>query len=227
MATENYWFLDAKASGINHLDCATSQPSAADSTTGWTVNSGAGAANGEFSELYAEVQRASTTFTAGAVPTTIDTTNGNGWRLTGTAKNGTYAAGDWTITFRVKVADGASVIDARMSFLFWKSSNADGSGGEAVGTRQVTSTATNVGTGTTISLAYDPSGGAGLTLSNEYLFLLVACELVETGVDVLIFRQTGAVTPAHGVITTDFTEDTSDPVGQSTALRNSIRRRRR
>lgn len=181
MATLTYYLLDAKASGINHLDVQDTVPTTATASTGWVNDNGVNSVAGEFSELRANVTRAATTFVSGAVPTTIDTTNGNGWRLTASPINGTFAAGSWTIGIGVIAAAGTTAHTGRFSVLFWKSSNADGSGGSAVGTRQVTATSTTLNTtAQTLSLSYDPSGGAGLTLSNEYLFLLCAWEVVTT-----------------------------------------------
>jgi len=208
VATETIYLLDAKAPGINHMDTSTVAPSAADGTAGWT-GAGGGAVVDRYADVFAGVTRARTTLTAGAKPTTIDTTNGNGWRLTPTAKTGTYAAGNWSLSFRPKDSGGNGTSDVAVSFLFWKSSNADGSGGSAVGTQQVTSVATNCAAGgTTVTASYDPSGGAGLTLSNEYLFLLAGLwtDSAGTGLasgSVIIFRLTG--TTSHAVVTPNFT----------------------
>jgi len=221
MAVETYYLRGTKATGINHLAVDTSAPASADlADTGWDM-SGGGATAGEYGELYANVVRASAVFTATAVPTTIDTTNGNGWRLTDTAKTGTYAAGNWTFSFRMKEDSGANR-DGAVSFLLWKSSNADGSGGSAVGVRTETSTGVDLGTGKTLTAAYDPSGGAGLTLSNEYLFLLAAMVSVDAGGTAIVhFREGGT----HVTTTTDFTA-TSATVATSTSNRQALLRRR-
>ena len=199
MAVETYYLLDTKVSGINHLDVQTSIPTATDSTTAWAM--GAGAAAGEYSLVYANVTRIDTTFTASAVPTTIDTTNGNGWRLTG-LKTGTYPAGNWSFSFRLKVLSGTnSTGDPGIAFLLWKSSNADGSGGSAIGTLQVTTYAANItSSGATVTATYDPGAVA---LSNEYLFLLAACRINpagQAGTDTIGFRSTST----NVITTTDF-----------------------
>lgn len=205
---ENIWAMGTKASGSNFLACQLTQPSAADfPDTGWDVNLGGGTAAGEFADLYANVLRASTTFTGGAAPTALDTTNGNGYRLFDTPRTGSYAAGNWTFPFRVKRTGSSTGWDVRVSFLLFRSANADGSSATAIGTRQVTSTATDLSTGTNVTVDYDPSGGAGFSLTAEYLFLAIALEIVGTQgtADTIIFRQAGAVTPTHGVISTTFT----------------------
>lgn len=204
MATETYYLIDTKVSGINHLDVQTSVPTATDSTTSWNMDGGSIA--GEYSEAYANVQRAESTFDTPAVPTTIDTTNGNGWRLTG-AKDGSYASGNWSFGFRLKVLSGTNNTgDVGIAFLLWKSSNADGSSGSAIGTLQQTTYTTNLtSSGATVTATYDPGG---ITLTSEYLFLLVALRVNPAGnasTDVIGFRSTST----NAVTTTDFTAATT------------------
>lgn len=228
MATIQWFLTDTKASGVNHLDVSLTTFAAADSSTGWS-GSGGGAVAGEYSDLYANVARAATTFTAPAKPTTIDATNGNGWRLTSSSTTGTFAAGNWSLSFRLKAISGANgTTDAGVSYLFWKSSNADGSGGTTIGTQQVTGYGANIPAGgRTVTATYDPSGGAGFSLSGEYLFMLAALQIDPAGgvgTDTIGF-SVGAVTSA--MTSTDFTVSSGGVVGQSQSLRNALRRRRR
>ena len=223
MATEQYYFLNTKVSGINHLDVQTSTYANTDhTTTGWNGQTNRTAQAGEYCGLYALVIRDGLAFNTTAVPTTIDTTNGNGFRLTG-SKTGTYAAGNWSFSFRVKEASGTTT-DCGVSFLLWKSANADGSGGSAIGSRQETSFATNIGTGATVTKTYDPGA---ITLSGEYLFLLIAIRLdpggTTPGTQDFFFRGGGAT---HSVTTTNFTA-TAAASTTSSSLRNAVLRRRR
>lgn len=220
MAAETYYLLGTKASGINHLDTTTTVGTEADDTnTSWAVDA-TNALTNEYSDLYALVARASTTFTASAKPSTIDTTNGNGWRLTSAAKSGTYPAGDWSFSFRIK-GNASTTRQGRVSFLLWKSANADGSSGSAIGTAQVSSTSGNIGTGSqTLTATYDPGE---IALTSEYLFLLCAFQVTNANNTVTIFFRPGGAT--HSLTTTDFATAES-AVGTSTALRTTRRRRR-
>lgn len=200
MAVEVHHLLSAKASGINFGDVQVAAPATADMVTGWAVNSGSDT-TGEEAEVWANAERVSGagTWVAGPIPTTNDATNGNGWRLTSTAKAGTYAAGNWSFSFRLrrKAGGDAAPMTMGINYLLWKSSNADGSGGSAVGTRQQIA-ASAVSTGVTLSGVYNPGA---ITLSNEYLFLLVAAEL-GTSVSWTIVLREGSTTK---VDTTNFT----------------------
>jgi len=217
-----YYLDGTKASGINHLAVQTASFGATNYTdTGWDTT---GVSTNRYSELYAIVVRAAGTFGATAVPTTIDTTNGNGWRLDGPL-SGTFAAGNWTFSFNLRATANSSS-DAGVSFLVWKSANADGSGGSAVGALRTTTYKTNVGTtAAAVTNTYDPSGGAGLTLSNEYLFLLASLRIDPSGGGqdaVNVHFRAGGTT--HAVVTTDFTAAAT--VQTSTSNRQALLRRR-
>lgn len=209
MAIQTWYLLDTKASGINHLDAQASAPTAADSTTGWAAGTVVNTQN-QYSPLAALVSQVRGTWSGTASPTTIDTTNGNGWRLTSAPLTGSFAAGSWTFAEALKQAAGDNSSDLCISFALWKSSNADGSGGSIVGARQVTADQSNLTGTTNISTAYDPSAGAGFSLSAEYLFLLNSLKTLSpalsgfTATSQFVFRLGTNLK----VVSTDFTSST-------------------
>jgi hypothetical protein len=187
MAIENWFPIDTKASGVNHLDTQSSAPTGADATTGFST--GVNATAGETADMYALTLRPNTAFTAGAKPSTVDPTNGNGFCLGG-LRNGTFAAGNWQFDWRPK-GSASTTRTCRVAQLLWKSANADGSSGSAIGTVQVSATsAAMTTTAQTLSLTYNPGA---ITLTNEYLFVLVALESVNATGTLDIFWRLGSL----------------------------------
>jgi len=119
--------------------------------------------------------------------------------------NGVFADADWSISFQV-VGESRqkSTTDALLRLKLWRSVNADGSGATEVTESTIASTGfTNLRSNTyqTITATWAPGGI--VTLTNEYLFLQAALQLVEAGdnnkADVHL-----AVGPANRVISSEF-----------------------
>lgn len=129
-----------------------------------------------------------------------------------------YDSGDWVLTARVGAVTSSSSQAVRVRIRLWRSANADGSSAT-----QITSAA-QVGTSTTALVAGTPQNSVvtfnpgAFSLSNEYLFVQIACEVVAagtmTGADADFFIGTTATRLVSANYST-VTPTSDDPKGSS------------
>ena len=184
---------------------STSTQSAATCAAGWVV--GTGSTN--HSELFANTERASSTFTGTTVPDgTLDTTNKDAFRIP-SALSGAFASANWSLQFAVQSTVQGGAADGRIRFRLIKA-NADGSSAtEITAAQQQASLVTNVTTADSNStLTFNPGA---FRLDNQYLFVQVAWERTGAGgmtTTNMRLRTGSAATPTGTVITTsDFAAD--------------------
>jgi len=171
------YFLDSAASGSNfgQLQIGGSAPSAATTTTGWTVDTVAAT---NYALLDYGVERLSTTFSGTAEPAgNPDNTLGDCFRSTN-VMTGDFATGVWTITVPVIAVTGASGQDGRVRVRLWKSANATGTTPTEITSGAVVGTAvTNLATGAEQTSVATTSSITGFSMTSEYLFVQIAWEI--------------------------------------------------
>jgi hypothetical protein len=173
-ATPNLFLGDNAVAGQNFGELELAAPTAATSPTGWTV---AGLAVGQMARMAFGVERAAGVFSATAQPSGApDAALGDGYR-TAAALNGSYAAGTWTIQIPMLAVDAAGA-NLRARIRLWRSANADMSGATEITSGAVIgTTVTALGTVTPQISTCTVALGT-VTLTNEFLFLQIAAEVV-------------------------------------------------
>lgn len=210
MTTKTFYGLGSLASGAAYLAMQENgtAPSAAELSpiTGLTpASGGTAAAVGDMSEFYAQVQRNATSFTSTTMPLTPDSTNGNGFRIP-TALTGTFAAGNWTLSFAVIARSNNWNGRHRFRARVWRSTSATGtSPTEITASTQLTgATTANVVQNATDARTVTWSAPS-ITLSAEYLFFTVALEVTTAGTTQSGGRDLNLYGgPDTSVATTDF-----------------------
>lgn len=198
------WYLVDGVDAQGWQALSTSTQSAATTAAGWVV--GTGTTN--HSELFANTERAASTFTGTAVPDgTLDTTNKDAFRSP-IALTGTFANANWTIQFAVRSPTQGGAHDGRVRFRLLKA-GADGSGAvEITSGQQQASQVTDVSNSADFNSTLTFNPGA-FTLDGEFLFIQVAWERIGAGGMAstnIRFRTGSASTPTGTVVTTaDFT----------------------
>jgi hypothetical protein len=173
-AALNLFLGDNAVAGQNFGELELAAPTAATSPTGWTV---AGLAAGQMARLAYGVERAAGVFSATAQPSGApDAALGDGFRTAATL-NGSYAAATWTIQVPMLAVDAAGA-NLRARIRLWRSANADMSGATEITSGAVIGTTiTALGTVTPQISTCTVALGT-VTLTNEYLFLQIAAEVV-------------------------------------------------
>ena len=176
-AGTNLYLRDSTASGSNfgQIQVGGSAPSAATTTTGWTVDTVAAT---NYALLDYGVERLSTTFSGTAEPAgNPDNTLGDCFRSTN-VMTGDFATGVWTITVPVIAVTGASGQDGRVRVRLWKSANATGTTPTEITAGAVVGTAvTNLATGAEQTSVATTSSITGFSMTSEYLFVQIAWEI--------------------------------------------------
>jgi len=208
------YLKNAAASGSTFLSLQDggSAPSTATTGTGWVV--ARTITSGQWSNMYAGVERAVSTFSTTPMPNgTLDNTNGNGFRTEGTL-NGIFAAGTWTFAFPVIAVTKGTTQDGRICIRLHRGTNATGSGATQItSAAQVGSAVTDLTTAAaqTSTVSFNPGA---ITLTNEYLFVEVAWEITGVGdntgsdVDLRVGTAAAITTTAFGAIYTVALNDT-------------------
>lgn len=170
----NLFLSDTPIGGQAFGTLALSAQSTATSPTGWTV---AGLAAGQMARMAFGVERAAGVFSATAQPSGApDAALGDGYRTAATL-NGTYPAGTWTIPVPMLAVDAAGA-NIRARIRLWRSLNADMSSATEITSGSVIGTTIpSLGTVTPQTSVCTVSLGA-VTLTNEFLFLQIAAEIV-------------------------------------------------
>lgn len=200
MSARIWYQLNSKVAGQAWLDLQDggSAPGIAAASSGWTNGT---VTAGNYAKLAALVVQASTAFTATAKPAApLDAVNGDAFRTA--ALSGTFATGTWQMNVWItgSTTNGQVRIDVRL----FRSANADGSAAtEITSAAQVGSTANvQAGVGGPGQASVVRWSQPSFSLTNEYLFIQVACETVTAGTN-------GAATvnlcSGGSVATADFT----------------------
>lgn len=207
--TAKVWYsLNSKVTGQSWLDLQDggSAITVAVSSSGWTNGT---AVTSRYAKLAALTVQPSTAFGTTALPTApLDAVNGDAFRTA--LLNGHFATGTWQLDMWLfgSTSNGQVRIDVRL----FRSANADGSAAtEVTSAAQIGSTANVIG-GQSVSVVrwVQPA----FTLSNEYLFIQVACETVAAGssgtatvklgtgcsISSADFTAATATTPMHGTL---------------------------
>lgn len=190
------------ANGYQALSLSTQSP--ATCAAGWVV--GTGSTN--HSELFANAERASSTFTGTTVPDgSIDTTNKDCFRFPDSL-NGSFASANWSFQFAVRSPTQGGAADGRIRFRILKA-NADGtSATEITAGQQQASLVSNVDNASDFNSTLTVNPGT-FSMANQYLFIQVAWERTGAGgmtTTNMRLRTGSAATPTGTVITTaDFT----------------------
>lgn len=221
MATKTLYGVDGvDANGWQAL--SESAQTAATCAAGWVV--GTGATN--HSELAANTERASTTFTGTTVPDgTLDTSLKDAFR-TPLPLSGSFASANWTVQFTVQSPTQGGAADGRIRFRLIKA-DADGSNAtEITAAQQQCALLTNVTTSDANStLTFNPGA---ITLTAQYLFFQLAWERTGAGgmtTTNIRLRTGSAATPTGTVITTsDFTAVPNPPPNNLRLLTQAVKR---
>jgi hypothetical protein len=208
------WFMVNAADANGWQALSESTQSAVNSAAGWVV--GTGATN--HSELAANSERASTTFTGTTVPDgTLDTSLKDAFRSPRLLK-GNFASGNWTFQFAVRSPTQGGAADGRIRFRIIR---ADADGGNAVeitAAQQQASAVTNVGSAADSNSTLTVNPGA-FSIFNQYIFIQAAWERTGAGgmtTTNIRLRTGSAATPTGTVITTaDFTDKMLPPVNMA------------
>jgi hypothetical protein len=197
---------DGNFAAMNEVD-----QTAASRTDGWTV---AKTTSGNSSEYDQGTKQAAGSFTSQT------TTPKPASFLTGATANalkssstytGSFDTSNWVMTFAVR-AGTASAQTGRIRARVFTSPNADGSGAtERTGATQVGTTSTALSTTVDVTTVVTWTPGAGFTLSHEYIFIVIAWEIVvasgSNSGDVLL--RTGQSAGGTRVVTGTFTPSKS------------------
>jgi hypothetical protein len=196
LSAKTLYIEDVAASGFGSL--TETQPSAANTGTGWTV---AKLAAARFALMLYGTQRASGAFsTSSSLDSSTGPGSGSAWR-TGLL-TGQFSAGNWAFAFAVRPGT-ASTHAGRVRFRVWKSANADGSSATELTSGAVVGSATGTLNSTTTTETSSATWSApAFTLANEYLFIQAEWETTAAGgsnQSSVLFRQGDAT-----VVTTSF-----------------------
>jgi hypothetical protein len=132
---------------------------------------------------------------------------------------GSFAAGTWDVAVPVIAVVAGGAQDGRIKFRIYRSANADGSSAvEITNGIQSASAVTNLATATPQTSSVVTASMAAATLTNEYIFLVIAWEITGAGgnnsADVLIREGSGSrvVTPNFTAVVSD---SALDPMGMA------------
>jgi hypothetical protein len=210
MATKTFYVLNAAATSpdwFGNLQDGGSAPAAAASAYGWTVakistatsfwRARLGASATATVSAAASVIAATSSPTAGTGAT--NTTAGDSFS-TPTPYTGTFAAGNWTLSWGMRT--GAATHSGRLRCRVWASTSDTGAGArELTSAVLVGSTITLNATGTTFTTSMTWNA-PGITLNNEYLFFQLEWNVTTAGTSnscTALFYQSAA-----SITTTDF-----------------------
>lgn len=205
MATKTYYELDSLASSSNFhaLQDGGSAPSEVlfSPITGWQPSSSVAAGN--YADLDSQSEVAAGTFSTTAKPTAVDNTIGNGFRIP-TALTGSFASGSWVLG--VRISSNSQVYNGTLRFrwrVFRSTSVTGASATELTSAAQVSGNVVNLQQ-FTLQTATVTWSAPVVTLSNEYLFFVLACEVVGgaslPNADCNLYKHSAA-----SIATTDFT----------------------
>ena len=203
MAVKTFYLKQELASGASHLNTQDGGSAPSDAyfnpRTGWIV---AKTASANYSAMLGQTERAANTFGATVLPAAASLGTNDAFR-TPDLLSGDFAAGDWTLSFRIAAETSASLQDGNLGIRVYRSTSPTGSGAtELTSARVETSIATDLPVaGATVSATW--AAGA-FSVLNEYLFFQLAWEITgasgNNGADVL-FRENSASL----ITSTDFT----------------------
>lgn len=173
---------------------------AATGAVGWVV--GTGSTNN--SELFANTERASSTFTGTTVPDgTLDTTNKDAMRSP-RPLTGTFANANWTFQFAVRSPTQGGAHDGAMIIRII-AADADGSNAtEITAAQQTCATVTNVDNVSDFNSTLTLNPGS-FTVNNKYIFIQCAWKRIGAGgmtTTNIRLRTGSASAPTGTVITT-------------------------
>jgi len=222
MATRTYYAINALTGGAGDEagweDTSETPVSAATMPTGWVV--GTGATN--HSEMDAQSERASSTFTGTTVPDgTLDTTLKDAFRIG--PLTGAFASGNWTFNFSVRSTVQAGAADGRIRFRLIKADADGANASEITGSQQQGSLCSNVGSGADVVSSLTVNPGA-ITLANQCVFVQVAWERTGAGgMSTTNMRLRAGVSSSEGTrfVTSDFNSHisgTSSPAFTGSAV---------
>jgi hypothetical protein len=201
MAAKTFRLANAAVNGFGRL--LESDQTAATTATGWTVGKTAAAND---SDMIWGTERAANTFSTEAgtpKPPVLAATNA---LRSDTQITGEFANANWSIVIAFRSVTVAYSGTIRARARVFRSVNADGSGAtEITGSTQVGTTtgAGSTSADTTSTITWAP--GAAFTLNGEYLFIVLACEIVTASgsntADALL--RTGTTTTGVRIVTSN------------------------
>jgi hypothetical protein len=169
------WYLTNGVDADGWQALSESAQAAATANAGWIV--GTGATN--HSELQADAQRASSTFTGTTVPDgTLDTSLKDAFRTPGPL-TGSFAAANWSFQFAVQSPTNGGAADGQIVFRLIKADANGSNATEITAAQQSASVCTNVSTSDVNgTLTLNP---VAFSLAGQYLFLQVAWKRTGAG----------------------------------------------
>lgn len=178
MAVKTYYPLSTKDG--NFYGCSETQPSgAAAFIPSWTVGK---IASGNSSEFNASARQATGSFSSQTTtpkPASFVTTSSANAFKSDLALTGTFANSAWTFSW-LAGSQATGVSSGRLRMRVFKSANASGSGATELTSSTLVGTTASVGAGNSaVTVTWSP--GATITLSNEYLFFVLAWEITTAG----------------------------------------------
>jgi len=227
MAVKSLYFKNTAPTGASTsraLQDGGTAPTAAITTTGWTV---ARLTSPNLSAMVAGTERASGTFTTadalGAFAAAAC------WR-TENPITGTFANANWTLAFRVRAVSSATAQTGQGKGRIWKSDSADGPGATQLtraGLSGTTTAALSTSASATSTVTWTPGGT--VALSNEYLWVQCEWSIVATATnnaaDVLFYVESaGVITTSNFVLSYAMPADTAAiaVAAQPATLRRSL-----
>lgn len=213
MPIKTYYLLDSTASGSSggSLQDGGAAPTAALTTTGWTV--GKTAANNYSPQVYGTTQAAGTFGATDNLNTASAPLATNFWR----SQNpliGNFAAGTWAFTFNFRTGTGSQTTTSgsqvgRLNIKLFKSPNANGTANATVvelsgGAKLTGSNTAAMSSNTTDYFSNVTWSAPAINLYNEYLFISAQWETITAGSgnsNQVVFR----VGSQANVVTTNFT----------------------
>jgi len=194
------WYLNDATDAGGWQKLAEVVASPATTAAGWVV--GTGSTN--HSELFANTERASSTFTGTTVPDgSLDTTNKDAFPSPYPLW-GSFASANWAWQFAVRSPTQGGAADGRIRFRL-VAADADGSNPtEITAGQQQATIATNVDNASDFTSTSTFNPGA-FTVLNKFLFIQIAWERTGAGgmtTTNIRFRTGSAATPTGTVITT-------------------------
>ncbi len=186
-----------------------STQSAVNTNAGWVV--GTGSTN--HSELAADAERASSTFTSTTPPDgTFDLSLRDAFRSP-SPLTGSFASGNWTFQFAVRSPTQGGAADGRIRFRLLKADFNGNNPTEITSGQQQASLVSNVTSAADSNSTLTVNPGA-FSITNQYLFIQVAWERTGAGgmtTTNIRFRTGSAATPTGTVIVTSDFAPTLEP----------------
>lgn len=217
MAVKTYRLANSLVNNFGEL--IEADQTAATLATGWTVGKTATLFS---SEMDIGVEQSTGTFSATsslAKPSGLLTgASANAFRTT-TPLTGEFANTNWSIVTAFRSVSTAYTGTIRTRVRIYKSVNADGSGATELTGAILVGTTSGVGSTTvdsTSTVTFSP--GSIIVLNNEYLFIVVACEIVTASgsntADALI--RTGQSAGGSRFVTSNFTPNETATISSTT-----------